>query len=158
MSFLRDTSRRGWMWLHEKGGKRHEMPCNHNLEAYIDAYIGAAAIAGDAKKYLFRTTRSKAGTLTGNPMTQSQVCRMIRRRTFATGIKTRVGNHSFRATGITQYLKNGGRREIAQQMAVNAPATAHKCAFTLKPAKRPSNTITGSAATSVESHQWWKGS
>jgi site-specific recombinase XerD len=111
--------RRGWMRLHEKGGKRHEMPCNHNLEVYIDAYIGAAGIAGDAKGYLFRTTRSKTGTLTGNPMTQSDVYRMIRRRTFGTGIKTRVGNHSFRATGITQYLKNGGRREIAQQMAAH---------------------------------------
>jgi len=38
--------RRGWMRLREKGGKRHEMPCNHNLEAYIDAYVAAAAIAG----------------------------------------------------------------------------------------------------------------
>ena len=49
---------------------------------------------------------------------------MIRRRNFATGIKTRVGNHSFRATGITQYLKNGGRRELAQQMAAHeSPGT-----------------------------------
>jgi hypothetical protein len=38
-------------------------------------------------------------------MTQSDVYRMIRRRTFAAGIKMPVGNHSFRATGITQYLK-----------------------------------------------------
>ena len=111
--------RRGWMRLHEKGGKRHEMPCNHNLEAYIDAYIAAAVIAGDSKGYLFRTTRSKTSTLPGNPMTQSDVYRMIRRRTFAAGIRTRVGNHSFRATGIIQYLKNGGRREIAQQMAAH---------------------------------------
>src|SRR5450631_549306 len=94
--------RRGWVRLHEKGGKRHEMPCNHNLEAYIDAYVAAAAIAIDSKGYLFRTTRSKTGVLTGNPMMQSDVYRMIRRRTFATGIRTRVGNHSFRATGITQ--------------------------------------------------------
>ena len=42
---------------------------------------------------------------------------MIRRRAFAAGIKTRIGNHSFRATGITEYLKNGGKLEIAQQMA-----------------------------------------
>jgi integrase len=96
------------MRLHEKGGKRHEMPCNHNLEAYIDAYMAAGAIANDTKGYLFRTTRSKTGTFTGNPMTQSDVYRMIRQRTFATDVKTRVGNHSFRATGITQYLKNGG--------------------------------------------------
>jgi len=30
---------------------------------------------------------------------------MIQRRTRGTGIKTRVGNHTFRATGITPYLK-----------------------------------------------------
>jgi site-specific recombinase XerD len=111
--------RRSWMRLHEKGGKRHEMPCNHNLESYIDAYFTAAEIVGDTKGYLFRTARSKTGALTTNPMSQSDVYRMIRRRTFAAGIRTRVGNHSFRATGITQYLKNGGRREIAQQMAAH---------------------------------------
>jgi hypothetical protein len=63
------------------------MPCNHNLEAYIDAYVTAGAIADDAKVYLFSTTRSKAGTLTGNPMTQSDVYRMIRRRTFVAGVQ-----------------------------------------------------------------------
>src|SRR5450631_3636642 len=94
--------RRGWVRLHEKGGKRHEMPCNHNLEAYIDAYVAAAAIAIDSKGYLFRTTRSKTGVLTGNPMMQSDVYRMIRRKALGAGIRTRVGNHSFRATGITQ--------------------------------------------------------
>src|SRR6202140_4299211 len=41
--------RRSWGRLHGKGGKRHEMPCNHNLEAYLDAYIQAAGIADDFK-------------------------------------------------------------------------------------------------------------
>jgi site-specific recombinase XerD len=111
--------RRGWVRLHEKGGKRHEMPCNHNLEAYLDAYINAAGIADDLKGYLFRSTRSKTGLLTGNPLAQSNVYRMIRRRAMMAGIKTRIGNHTFRATGITQYLRNGGRRELAQQMAAH---------------------------------------
>jgi len=111
--------RRGWVRLHEKGGKRHEMPCNHNLEAYLDAYIKAAGIAGDLKGYLFRTARGKSGALTGNPLAQSNVYRMIRRRATLAGIKTRIGNHTFRATGITQYLRNGGRRELAQQMAAH---------------------------------------
>jgi integrase/recombinase XerD len=35
--------KRWWVRLHEKGGKRHEMPAHHNLEAYLDAYIKAAA-------------------------------------------------------------------------------------------------------------------
>jgi integrase len=42
---------------------------------------------------------------------------MIRRRAKSAGISTQVGCHTFRATGITAYLKNGGRLEIAQQMA-----------------------------------------
>ncbi len=44
---------------------------------------------------------------------------MIRRRT-AAGIKTKIGNHSFRATGITAYLKNGGPLEKAAAMANHA--------------------------------------
>ncbi|MGH8254657.1 MAG: tyrosine-type recombinase/integrase [Steroidobacteraceae bacterium] len=111
--------RRGWVRLHEKGGKRHEMPCNHNLEAYLDACSAAAGIAEDRKGYLFRTARGRGRTLTGNPLAQADVYRMIRRRAFAAGIKTRIGNHTFRATGITQYLRNGGRRELAQQMAAH---------------------------------------
>ncbi|MGA2860998.1 MAG: hypothetical protein ACLQFT_07815 [Steroidobacteraceae bacterium] len=47
---------------------------------------------------------------------------MIRRRAFGAGIRTRIGNHTFRATGITQYLRNGGRRELAQQMAARPNA------------------------------------
>jgi integrase/recombinase XerD len=42
---------------------------------------------------------------------------MIRRRTKAAGIETKIGNHTFRATGITAYLKNGNKLEIAQQIA-----------------------------------------
>jgi hypothetical protein len=61
----------GWMRLHEKGGKEHEVPCHHNLELYLDEYIAAASI------------------------------------------KTRIGNHTFRATGITAYLKNNGTLEAA---------------------------------------------
>jgi len=98
---------------------RHEMPCNHNLEAYLHAYIQAAGIAGDHKGYLFRSVRGKSGELTTNPLAQSNVYRMICRRAMLAGIKTRIGNHTFRATGITQYLRNGGRRELAQQMAAH---------------------------------------
>ncbi|GAA5266685.1 hypothetical protein ACOSOMT5_P3115 [Acidiphilium sp. MT5] len=45
---------------------------------------------------------------------------MVRRRAAAAGIKTKVGNHSFRATGITAYLKNGGTLENAATMANHA--------------------------------------
>jgi integrase len=50
-------------------------------------------------------------------MSQADAYRMIRRRAAAAGIATKIGNHSFRATGITEYLRNGGKLEVAQQMA-----------------------------------------
>jgi site-specific recombinase XerD len=109
--------RRAWVRLHEKGGKRHEMPCHHNLEAYLHAYIEGAGLGGNPKNILFPTALGRTGLLSGSAMTQSDAYRMIRRRAIEAGIKTKVGNHSFRATGITEYLRNGGRREIAQQMA-----------------------------------------
>jgi site-specific recombinase XerD len=108
--------RRTWVRLHEKGGKLHEMPCHHNLEDYIDAYLEAAPPA-ESSGYLFRTATGRRGALSARPMRQADVHRMICRRVEAAGIRTHIGCHSFRATGITEYLKNGGRLEIAQQMA-----------------------------------------
>jgi site-specific recombinase XerD len=114
--------RRGWVRLHEKGGKEHTMPTHHNLDRYLEEYIAAAGIAQERKAPLFRTTNGRSGELTGNSLLQSDVWRMIRRRALAAGIKTEIGCHTFRATGITAYLKNGGKLEIAQQMAAHESA------------------------------------
>jgi site-specific recombinase XerD len=109
-------SRRTWVRLHEKGGKRHEMPCHHNLDEYLHAYIDGAQL-GEGKGYLFRTAAGRTGQLTVKPMTQPDVYRMIRRRAADAGVHTKIGCHTFRATGITEYLRNGGKLEVAQQMA-----------------------------------------
>jgi len=110
--------RRGWLRLHEKGGKVNELPCHHALEKFLDEYLTAAGIAGDAAGPLFRTWRG--GELQCRPLDQSSAHRMVRRRLRQAGIRSQAGNHSFRATGITNYLKNGGKLEIAQQMAAHA--------------------------------------
>jgi integrase len=109
--------RRTWVRLHEKGGKHHEMPCHHNLDTYLHVYIDGALLAGDDKGLLFRTALGRTGLLSERPMTQAATYRMIGRRAIDAGIFTKIGNHSFRATGITEYLRNGGKLEIAQQMA-----------------------------------------
>lgn len=109
--------RRTWVRLHEKGGKQHEMPCHHNLDEYLHAYIDGSLLASTPKGPLFRTAIPHTGELTERPMTQADAYRMIQRRALAAGIATKIGNHSFRATGITEYLKNGGKLEIAQAMA-----------------------------------------
>jgi site-specific recombinase XerD len=111
----------GWqLRLHEKGGKHHVMPCHHALAEALRAYIDAAGIAEDRKGFLFRTSpRHSATVLTQQPMGQSDAWRMIRRRAVAAGINAPIGNHSFRATGITAYLANGGALEHAQEMAAH---------------------------------------
>jgi site-specific recombinase XerC len=55
--------RRTWVRLHEKGGKQHEMPCHHNLDEYLHAYITGAGLDGDGKGALFRSAVGRTGTL-----------------------------------------------------------------------------------------------
>jgi len=96
------------------------MPCDHALAEALRAYIDAAGIAEDRKGWLFRTARGHNGTmLSANPMSQSDAWRMIRRRAAAAGIAEAIGCHTFRATGITAYLANGGALEHAQEMAAH---------------------------------------
>jgi integrase len=113
-------NRRLWVRLHEKGGKRHEMPCHHNLEAYFQAYVDGCDLVGDPKGALFRTIGRGTNELTTTPLPQANAYAMIRRRADAAGIETKIGNHTFRATGITAYLKNGGTLEKAAAMANHA--------------------------------------
>jgi len=113
-------NRRLWVRLREKGGKRHEMPCHHTLEAYLHAYLDGVAIAEDLKGPLFRTIGRGTDVLTRTPLPQANAYAMVRRRALTAGIATKIGNHSFRATGITAYLKNGGTLENAAAMANHA--------------------------------------
>lgn len=113
-------NRRLWVRLHEKGGKEHEMPCHHNLEVWLTAYIEGCGLQGDPKGPLFRTIQRGMGQLSGSPLPQGNAHAMIRRRAVAAGIETKIGNHTFRATGITAYLKNGGTLEKAAAMANHA--------------------------------------
>jgi site-specific recombinase XerD len=120
---VEDLRPRGAGWtvrLHEKGGKEHAMPCHHALAETLRAYIDAAGIAEDRKGWLFRTSpRHSAKVLTDRPLTQANAWLMIRRRAIAAGITAPIGCHTFRATGITAYLANGGALEHAQEMAAH---------------------------------------
>jgi len=126
--------RRMWFRLHEKGGKLHDVPAHHNAEAYVDAYLTAADIAGNTKSPLFRSV-SRERKLTPRRMYRVDVLRMIKRRARQAGLTTRVCCHTFRATGITAYLQNGGSLEHAQRIA------AHESVRTTKLYDRTSDAI-----------------
>jgi integrase/recombinase XerD len=111
--------KRWWVRLHEKGGKRHEMPAHHTLEAYLDAYIDAAGLRDSGKSPLFRSAAGRTGMLTESAMHRIDAYRMIRRRAADAGFKLRINCHTFRATGITAYLEAGGTLENAQAMAAH---------------------------------------
>jgi site-specific recombinase XerD len=128
--------KRWWVRLHEKGGKRHEMPAHHNLEAYLDAYIKTAGIGEAGKATLFRSAAGRTGTLTEKPMNRVDAWRMIQRRAADLGSKVKIGCHTFRATGITAYLEAGGTLENAQAMA------AHESPRTTKLYDRTGDEIT----------------
>jgi integrase/recombinase XerD len=113
-----ENGKRAWLRLHEKGGKRHEVPCHHNLATYLDAWIDAAGIAPDKKGPLFRAIR-KGNKLTEKPMARSDVLVMIKRRAAVAALPYSTCCHTFRATGITTYMQNGGTLEHAQQIAAH---------------------------------------
>ncbi len=130
------AGRRWWVRLHEKGGKHHELPAHHNLEAWLHAYLEAAGIGGDRRGPLFRAAAGRTGRLTARPLLARNALDLVRRRARAAGIATAVSNHTFRATGITAYLENGGTLENAQAIA------AHESPRTTKLYDRTADRIT----------------
>jgi len=130
------NGKRWWIRLHEKGGKFHEVPAHHNLETYLDEYIQAADITQDRKGPLFRSAQGKIRRLTPHSLTRTDVLRMIKRRAKDAGLSDRISCHTFRATGITAYLENGGTLEAAQSIA------AHESARTTKLYDRTADAIT----------------
>jgi site-specific recombinase XerD len=128
-----------WLRLTEKGGKVKDVPCHHVLREYIAEWIAAAKLEADPAAPVFQSfawepkseddacTRGnekdaepRKRILTGRPITQAMAWEMVQRRARRAGIKSRVCNHSFRAAGITAYLKNNGTIERAAHIAGHA--------------------------------------
>jgi len=128
--------KRWWFRLQEKGGKHHDMPAHHKAEEYVDAYIQAAGLVDQKHAPLFRASPGKGKGLGPERMSRHAALKMIQRRAKRAGIATHACCHSFRATGITNYLEHGGTLEKAQQMA------AHESPKTTKLYDRTSDAIT----------------
>ena len=110
---------RGWLRLHEKGGTRHDVPAHHQAAEALDDYL---ALAGrdEATAALFQSVDPTGRRLTGRALSRRLVLAMIKRRAAAADLPPSTCCHTFRATGITAYLSNGGTLEHAQQIAGHA--------------------------------------
>jgi integrase/recombinase XerC len=119
LEHLVQTAGRSWLRLSEKGGKVHEMPVHNRLLEHLEAYLKALG-PQDGKSPLFRSARGRTGELTAERLTRFDAYAMIRRRAVGAGVVEKIGNHSFRGTGITTFLLNDGTLELAQEMANHA--------------------------------------
>lgn len=100
--------KRYWLRLHEKGGKYREVPAHHVVEEYLDLYIREGGLQEQKNTPLFRTTIGRTRKLTERCLQRQEAWAMIKRRAIASGVNTDACNHTFRASGITNYLRNGG--------------------------------------------------
>jgi integrase/recombinase XerD len=133
---VQDYSQQGkrwWLRLAEKGGKAHAVPVHHKAEEYLDAYL--AALGNPVKGPLFRAMTKERGFGKGR-LSRIDAFRMVKRRSAAAGLGDTPNCHTFRATGITAYLLNGGTIEGAQAIA------AHESPRTTKLYDRTSDEIT----------------
>jgi integrase len=84
----------------------------------MDGYLAAAGIAAERGTPLFRTLDRRRDISTRR-IHRNEVLAMIKRRARRAHLSPAVSCHSFRATGITAYLSNGGTLEHAQQIAAH---------------------------------------
>lgn len=118
-----DLGRQQVLRLHEKGGVERDIPAHPRLVEHLDTWIQANGLSGS--DWLFPASLRGKG-FASHPMTRGDALRMVKRRLLTAGIPPVFSNHSFRATGITEFLTNGGSLEVAQNLANHADSRTTK--------------------------------
>ncbi len=101
------------------------MPCQHNLDA--------SGRAPQPKLPLFPTLGGSSEQLTDAALSRRNALDMVKRRARQAGVKTAICNHSFRGTGITTYLENGGELEKAAQTTRTTQLYDRRAGLHLRP-------------------------
>ncbi len=106
--------------LSEKGGKENSAILPRAAHEELIPYLEAAGIQEEREGPIFRSFDRKR-QLTTRALDRREALAMLKRRAKKAGLDWRkVCNHSFRATGITNYMSNGGRIDVAQERANHA--------------------------------------
>jgi len=105
----------------EKGGKSRSIPVRHDLQFMLLAYLDDLQWQSEAgDRPLFRTVSGRTGKLTDRPLTNIDICRMLKRRLRVAGLPLHLSPHSFRVTTLTDLLQQGVPLEDAQYLAGHA--------------------------------------
>ena len=110
------NGKRSVVRLRTKGGKEKEFPVHHLLEDILDAYLDISGLRANPAGPLFPTTRGNSRELGSRPMTRIDAARMLKRRLAQAGITGSYSPHSFRASGLTRFLEEGGTLEGVSSM------------------------------------------
>lgn len=111
--------KRWYLRLEEKGGKENTVLVHHKAQDALDAYLKRADLPSSASPVFQSFNRCRE--LTGEALNRRDALAMVKRRAKNAGLHHgKICNHSFRATGITNYMEHGGRLDVAQEWANHA--------------------------------------
>ena len=119
-----DRSGTRWLRFEEKRGKQHEVPVHSKAKEALDLWLERSRLACTPSAPLFPSFGKNREIIELRRLDRRSVLKLVEKRALASGIQKRVCCHSFRATGVTQYMNSGGTIEIAQRIAGHtSPAT-----------------------------------
>jgi integrase len=105
------SGKRFLLRFREKGGKEKELPMHHKLEELLDEYLKATGLGNEPGSPLFPAALGKTGKLSRRSLVRTDAADMLKRRLKQAGLPAHYSPHSFRATGITNFLENDGTLE-----------------------------------------------
>ena len=103
-----------------------EIPVHHKLEELLDQYLEKSGLRNRPTAPLFPIALGETGKLGKRPATRIDAARMLKGRLKDAWLLDAFSPHSFRATGITNFLENGGTLEVAQRIAGHADSRTTK--------------------------------
>jgi integrase/recombinase XerD len=115
-----------WLRLQEKRGKIHEMPVHSKAREAVDQWLLASGLGSNPSAPLFPAFGKDKTTIELRHMDRTSIWKLVQARARACGLEKRVCCHSFRATGITEYMSAGGSLDIAQRIAGHSQLSTTK--------------------------------
>jgi integrase/recombinase XerD len=113
-----------WLRFQEKRGKEHDVPVHSKAKEAVDLWLERSCLVSNPSAPLFPSFGKNRETIESRRLDRRSVLKLVEKRARRSGILKRVCCHSFRATGVTEYMNSGGTIEIAQRIAGHtSPAT-----------------------------------